>query len=118
MHPITYKRQKGVVARAFVRAAVKCELVDLDSPGTPAFAMELLAPEGFFELFIPKRSVFRYQLRYQTSWGEIHQVYNAYSFLPTLSDQDLYLFNEGSHIRLYEKLGFTKAYQYWYRMKK
>jgi 1,4-alpha-glucan branching enzyme len=105
MHPVTYKRKKGVVARAFVRAAVKCELVDLDSPGTPALPMELLAPQGFFELFVPGRSVFRYQLRYQTSWGDIHQVYNAYSFLPTLSDQDLYLFNEGTEQRVYEKLG-------------
>ena len=105
MHPITYKRKKGVVARAFVRAAVKCELVDLDTPGAPALAMERLAPQGFFELFVPLRSVFRYQLRYQTSWGDIHQVYNAYSFLPTLSDQDLYLFNEGTEQRVYEKLG-------------
>ena len=105
MHPITHKRQKGVVARAFVRGAVKCELVDLDSPGVPAYPMGLLAPEGFFELFLPKRSVFRYQLRYQTSWGELHQVYNAYSFLPSLSDQDLYLFNEGTEQRIHEKLG-------------
>ncbi len=105
MHPITYKRRKGVVARAFVRAAVRCDLVDLDSPGTPSLPMELLAPEGFFEVFVPKREVFRYQLRYQTSWGDIHQVYNAYSFLPTLSDQDLYLFNEGTEQRIHEKLG-------------
>jgi 1,4-alpha-glucan branching enzyme len=105
MHPISYKRKKGVVARAFVRAAVKCEVVELDTPGAPAHAMELLAPEGFFELFLPGQTVFRYQLRYQTSWGDIHQVYNAYSFLPTLSDQDLYLFNEGTEQRVYEKLG-------------
>ncbi|HVU18915.1 MAG TPA: 1,4-alpha-glucan branching protein GlgB [Candidatus Didemnitutus sp.] len=105
MHPVTYKRKKGVVARAFVRGAVTCDLIDLDAPGAPAHPMELLAPEGFFELFLPKRQVFRYQLRYRTSWGDIHQVYNAYSFLPTLSDQDLYLFNEGTEQRVYEKLG-------------
>jgi 1,4-alpha-glucan branching enzyme len=105
MHPCTVKRKKGVVARAFVRAAVKCEVVELDAPGAPAHVMESLAPEGFFELFLPGKGVFRYQLRYQTSWGDIHQVYNAYSFLPTLSDQDLYLFNEGTEQRVYEKLG-------------
>ncbi|MBX3735451.1 MAG: 1,4-alpha-glucan branching protein GlgB [Candidatus Didemnitutus sp.] len=106
MHPVTVGRRKGVVARAFVRGAVKCEVVDLDAAGAPPLAMELLAPEGFFELFIPKRkAVFRHQLRYQTSWGDIHQVYNAYSFLPTLSEQDLYLFNEGNEHRIYEKLG-------------
>jgi 1,4-alpha-glucan branching enzyme len=106
MHPTTVKRRKGVVVRAFVRGAVRCEVVDLESPGAPMLPMELLAPEGFFELFIPKRKdVFRYQLRYETSWGEIHQVYNAYSFLPTLGEQDLYLFNEGNEHRIYEKLG-------------
>jgi 1,4-alpha-glucan branching enzyme len=105
MHSVAFKRRKGVVARAFVRGAVTCELIDLDAPGAPSHPMELLAPEGFFELFLPKRTVFRYQLRYRTSWGDIHQVYNAYSFLPTLSDQDLYLFNEGTEQRVYEKLG-------------
>jgi 1,4-alpha-glucan branching enzyme len=106
MHPVTVARKKGVVVRAFVRGAVKCEVVEVDAPGAPALVMEQLAPEGFFELFIPKRKeVFRHQLRYQTSWGDIHQVYNAYSFLPTLSEQDLYLFNEGNEHRIYEKLG-------------
>ena len=42
MHPITHKRQKGVVARAFVRAAVRCDLVDLDSPGAPSVPMARL----------------------------------------------------------------------------
>jgi 1,4-alpha-glucan branching enzyme len=65
----------------------------------------MLAPEGFFEVFIPGRKLFHHQLRYETSWGDIHQVHNAYSFLPTLSEQDLYLFNEGNEHRIYEKLG-------------
>ena len=56
-------------------------------------------------VFIPGKAVFRYQLRYETAWGDIHQVYNAYSFLPTLGEQDLYLFNEGNEHRIYEKLG-------------
>lgn len=106
MHPASVGRRKGVVARAFLRGAVKCELVDLDTAGAPVLEMEQLSPEGFFELFIPKRkTVFRHQLRYQTSWGEVHQVYNGYAFLPTLSEQDLYLFNEGNEHRIYEKLG-------------
>ncbi len=105
MHPLTLKGKEGVVVRAFVRGAVKCSVVELDAPNTPAYAMELLAVEGFFELFIPGKKVFRYQIRYETSWGDIHQVYNAYSFLPSLSAQDLYLFNEGNEHRVYEKLG-------------
>ncbi len=106
MHPATVGRRKGVVVRAFLRGAVHCECVELDAPGAPAHPMELVAPEGFFEGFIPrKKEVFRHQLRYRTAWGEVHQVFNAYAFLPTLTEQDLYLFNEGTEHRIYEKLG-------------
>lgn len=105
MHPLKHGGKSGVVVRAFVRAAVKCAVIELDAPGTPAHVMEMLAAEGFFEVFIPRKKVFRYQIRYETSWGDIHQVYNAYSFLPSLSPQDLYLFNEGNEHRIYEKLG-------------
>ncbi len=105
MHPAKVKRKSGVVVRAFRRGAVKCSVVELEAPGAPAHPMELLAAEGFFEVFIPGKKIFRHQLRYETSWGDIHQVYNAYSFLPTLSEQDLYLFNEGNEHRIYEKLG-------------
>jgi 1,4-alpha-glucan branching enzyme len=106
MHPVKHRGRKGVVVRAFIRGAVRCEAVELDAPGAVAHPMPCLAEEGFFEGFIPGRSeVFRYQVRYETSWGEVHQIYNAYSFLPTLSEQDLYLFNEGNEHRIYEKLG-------------
>ncbi|MDP2138169.1 MAG: 1,4-alpha-glucan branching enzyme, partial [Candidatus Didemnitutus sp.] len=106
MHPTKIGRKRGVVVRAFVRGASTCQVVELDAPGTPAHPMTQLSAEGFFEVFITgKADVFHYQLRYRTGWGDIHQVYNAYSFLPTLSEQDLYLFNEGNEHRIYEKLG-------------
>ncbi|MFI5335814.1 MAG: 1,4-alpha-glucan branching protein GlgB [Opitutales bacterium] len=105
MHPASVDGAAGVVVRAFVRGAVTCEVVELDAPGTPAYPMSLLAPEGFFETFLPDKHIFRYQLRYRTSWGDVHQVYNAYSFLPTLGEQDLYLFNEGTDQRVHDKLG-------------
>ncbi len=106
MHPAEVDGETGVVVRAFVRGAVRCAAVELDAPGAPAHPLERLADEGFFEGFIAGRSeVFRHQIRYDTAWGDVHQVHNAYSFLPTLSEQDLYLFNEGNEHRIYEKLG-------------
>ena len=106
MHPVQPAGVAGVVVRAFVRGATTCAVVDLDGAGAPAFPMERLAAEGFFETFIAGRSdVFRYQLRYETAWGEMHQVHNAYSFLPTLSEHDIHLFSEGNEHRIYEKLG-------------
>ena len=105
MHPLIHAGKAGVVVRAFVRGAVNCAVMELDAPGAPAHPMKLIAPEGFFEIFLPGKNVFRYQLRYETLWGDIHQVHNAYSFLPSMSEQDLYLFNEGNEHRIYEKLG-------------
>ncbi len=106
MHPWTYKRSQGVVARAMVRGAEHCEIVDLTSEPWKKFPMTKIAPEGVFEVFIPKRpEVFKYQVRAAYPGGEIRQFFDPYCFLPTLGDQDLYLFNEGNEHRIYEKLG-------------
>ncbi len=104
MHPARQGRTQGVVVRCFVRQAASCAVVDL--AGDQAYPMESLAPEGFFEGFIPKRTeVFPYQLRVTYHSGEIRQFYDPYRFLPTLGEQDLYLFNEGNEHRIYGKLG-------------
>src|SRR4051812_13771962 len=106
MHPTTHRKVAGVVARAFVRGAKACEVVDLDATPPKSFPMEQVAKEGLFEAFIPKRKdVFRYQLRATYASGEIRQFFDPYCFLPTLSEQDLYLFNEGNEHRVYTKLG-------------
>ena len=104
MRPHKVGRIQGVLVRAFLRDAKACAVVDLASGA--AVEMELLAPEGFFEVFIPKtKAVYAYQLRATRHNGEIRQFYDPYSFLPTLGEQDLYLFNEGNEHRIYEKLG-------------
>lgn len=90
--------------RAFVRGAAACAVVDPETG--ESWPAEKLADAGFYEVFIAKRkTVFRYQLRVTRKNGELHQFFDPYAFLPTLGDQDLYLFNEGNEHRLYEKLG-------------
>ena len=106
MHPITHKNTAGVVARAFLRGATACEVVDLDARPARSYPMTRIAPDGLFEVFVPKRpEVFRYQLHAAYANGEFRQFYDPYCFLPTLGPQDLYLFNEGNEHRIYEKLG-------------
>ncbi len=103
MHPLVRNRTRGLLVRAFIRGAESCAVVEL-ATGT-LFPMEQLASAGLFEIFLPDRpEVFRYQLRI-THRGEIRQFSDPYSFLPTLGEQDLYLFNEGNEHRIYEKLG-------------
>ena len=68
--------------------------------------MEKLDAAGFFEVFIPDHAeVFRYRFRVEKGNGEIRQFFDPYSFLPTLSQQDQYLINEGTEHRVYQKLG-------------
>ncbi|MEI6860803.1 MAG: 1,4-alpha-glucan branching protein GlgB [Verrucomicrobiota bacterium] len=110
MHVAKSGRTGGVVVRAFVREAAACAVVELgkaDARSTEKMhPMTRLAPEGFFEIFLPRRkNLFRYQLRVTRHSGELHQFFDPYSFLPTLGAQDLYLFNEGNEHRIYEKLG-------------
>ncbi|PTY02723.1 1,4-alpha-glucan branching enzyme [Opitutaceae bacterium EW11] len=104
MHPMKKGRSPGLVVRAFVRETAQCAVIDLASG--EAFPMQLLAPEGFFEAAIPHRTeVFRYQLRATLHNGEMRQFFDPYSFLPTLGELDLHLFNEGNDHRVYDKLG-------------
>ncbi len=104
MRPHKKGRSQGVLVRAFIREAKACSVVDLAK--NTAVEMEMLATEGFFEVFIPRRKeVYAYQLRVTMHSGEIRQFYDPYAFLPTLSEQDLYLFNEGNEHRIYQKLG-------------
>jgi 1,4-alpha-glucan branching enzyme len=106
MHPHPRGRTPGLVVRALVSGAAGCEVVEAVAHPSEAWPMTRLAPEGLFEVFIPKRSeVFKYQLRIFYPGGEVRQIFDPYCFLPTLGDQDLYLFNEGNEHRIYEKLG-------------
>jgi len=112
MHPAKAGRGGGVVARALVRDAAECAVIDARDPvtlmagGARRWPMARLAPEGLFEVAIPEEAaVFRYQLRVKLQSGELRQFSDPYSFLPTLGAQDLYLFNEGNEHRIYAKLG-------------
>jgi 1,4-alpha-glucan branching enzyme len=106
MHPVTKRGKSGVVVRAFLSNAVSCEVVDIEQENSPRYPMEKLTDDGFFEGFIEgRKDVFKYRLRTETENLEIRQFYDSYSFLPTISETDLYLFNEGNEHRIYEKLG-------------
>ena len=71
----------GLVVRAFLREAQSCEVVDMDAAAPAAYPMKRLAPEGVFEVFIPKRAeAFPYELRASSADGE-----PANSPIPTVS---------------------------------
>ena len=94
----------GVVIRVFAPEAAEAAVIDLHHRDR-RYPMDRIDEAGFFEVFIPKRHVFAYDLHLVT-WQGRHQVNrDPYSFLPTLGEVDLYLFNEGNHLEIHKKLG-------------
>ncbi len=53
----------------------------------------------------PPADVYAYDLVITNHQGQTRRTRDAYSFLPTLGESDLYLFGKGDERRIYEKLG-------------
>lgn len=68
--------------------------------------MDKIDERGLFQCIIPgKNNFFQYELIHTTHQNHTYTVIDPYAFWPTISDYDLYLFNQGNHHRIYEKLG-------------
>ncbi|MBF0501114.1 MAG: 1,4-alpha-glucan branching protein GlgB [Candidatus Riflebacteria bacterium] len=103
-HQIEVNGKKAVAVRAFLPDAICVHVVDAIH-GT-RYPMEKLHDAGFFEAIITERSeVFSYRLSTEYPSGATAEFNDSYSFPPTLGEMDLYLFNQGNHQSIYEKLG-------------
>ncbi len=95
---------KDVVVRAFVPGAAEIAVIDIHDRDN-RYQMTMVDSAGFFETLIPGRKVFAYDLHIVTYRGEHSINRDPYSFLPMLGEMDLYLFNEGKHYEIHNKLG-------------
>ncbi|MEO0756960.1 MAG: 1,4-alpha-glucan branching enzyme [Cyanobacteria bacterium J06648_16] len=69
------------------------------------FAMDNGQHPDFFEAIVDVDALANYQIRYTAGEHE-HFMYDPYAFRsPQLTEFDVYLFGEGNHHRIYEKLG-------------
>ncbi len=103
-HLADSKGKKVVVMRAFLPDATCAQVVDIRNG--ERFPMKKLHDAGFFEGIIPSRTeVFPYRIGTEYPNGATAEFFDSYSFMPTLGEMDLYLFNEGNHHSIYEKLG-------------
>ncbi len=104
LHP--HPNASGLVGRAFIPRATKVELRSVDNGGATAFELSQIHKAGLFEgVTEAATKVFRYELRITDDQGNTRTIRDPYSFLPTLSDDDLYLFGKGDDRKLHEKLG-------------
>jgi 1,4-alpha-glucan branching enzyme len=106
MHSVGRGKRKRIVCRALLQGVETCEVIDYESVPEKRYPLQKISPEGFFEGEIPERTdLFRYRLRALQHNGEIRQFYDPYAFLPTISEEDLYLFNQGTLHFPYRMLG-------------
>ncbi|MEP6689780.1 MAG: 1,4-alpha-glucan branching protein GlgB [Gemmatimonadaceae bacterium] len=101
-HAATSGNTEGVVVRALHSDAIAVQLI------MPSGATVSMAPieRGLFSAFIGGASVpLRYRLRFHFPSGGTWERGDPYRFPPVLGEMDLHLFNEGTHHRLWEKLG-------------
>ena len=102
MHPAWY--EGPMIVRAFLPWAQGGEVIDATT-GEAVARLERVRDEGFLASAVQGRITwFPYRLRLGTDHGEV-EIEDPYSFPPVLADSDVHLLTEGSHLRLWEKLG-------------
>jgi len=62
-------------------------------------------PRGFWEIQIRTTRVPNYTISFQDKSGYIEEREDPYVFQPQMGELDLYLFGEGTHRKIYEKMG-------------
>src|SRR6185312_7187506 len=104
MHPLG--DGSGLVVRAFLPDAAKVEIRPVHEKDKPKFELQRIPHTDIFEGVTKKATkVYAYDLVIKTEDGKTRQTRDAYSFLPTLGESDLYLFGKGDERKIYEKLG-------------
>lgn len=69
-------------------------------------AMRRVHPDGLFQLDLSgEEAFFPYIFEITLHNGQTYQAEDIYRFWPVLGEMDLYLYGEGNHMQIYDKLG-------------
>ncbi len=97
--------KKGISVRVFAPEAVSIDIMNAGTDRTVC-AMARVRDEGVFEAALPEHTeFFAYELSMVLHDGTARRHRDPYSFLPVLSEESRYLFNEGNNYRIYDDLG-------------
>ncbi|THF47239.1 1,4-alpha-glucan branching protein GlgB [Allorhizobium terrae] len=97
-----HNSKDGFVARCFIPGAETITAMALD--GTMLGDLNCLHPDGFFAGIVAVKAI--QPLRYRATRGDVEwSVTDPYSFGPVLGPMDDYFVREGSHLRLFDKMG-------------
>ena len=96
----------GVVVRALLPLAKDVVVIPVHETRRPVIPLWRVGESDLFEgVEEQANDVYAYDLAITWGSGEQWRTRDAFSFLPTISENDLYLFGEGNERRIYEKLG-------------
>jgi 1,4-alpha-glucan branching enzyme len=105
MHRVSVAGKIRIVIRAFLPGAASVQVVPRGEEGVAA-ELRAVHPDGFFEAMLePGVRPFPYNLAVVWAGGAEAELGDPYSFAPTVSELDLHLIGEGTHLRLYDVLG-------------
>ncbi|HME46112.1 MAG TPA: 1,4-alpha-glucan branching protein GlgB [Syntrophorhabdales bacterium] len=103
-HKVRSGGKEAVAVRAFLPEAIEASVLRVDT--ARIYPMKKLHPDGFFEVVAKDvNEIFSYRLRIIRHDGSEQEFVDPYSYLPVLTEYDLYLMGEGTHYGKYEKLG-------------
>jgi 1,4-alpha-glucan branching enzyme len=101
-HPVSLENGPGWAIRTYQPQAKGVAV----RRGQDSVPMEPIGSDGFFEAVFPgEAEAFQYRLAITLPDGREYELDDPYRFGPVLTEFDLYLFGEGNHFELYEKLG-------------
>ena len=104
MHPLG--DQSGIVIRALLPDAEQVEVQPVHEKDKPKFELKRIPNTDVFESVTRlANSVYAYDLVITNHQGKTRRTRDAYSFLPTLGESDLFLFGKGDERKIYDKLG-------------
>ncbi len=96
----------GLIARVLRPDAAKVEIEPVHEKDKPSIKLKRIPKTDIFEgTTTAANRVYAYDLVITGHDGKVQKIRDAYSFLPTLGEADLYLFGKGDERRIYDKLG-------------
>ena len=105
MHEVLHDDREVVAVRAFLPGAKELYVIDKNDEKN-IYKAEKIHEDGFFEAVIDDRNKwFEYLFRIIYWDGNERTTEDMYSFPPTVSEYDRYLYGAGNHYEIYNKLG-------------
>ena len=104
LHIVSKDGEDFAVVRELIPGAVSIEVKD--NASGKKYKMEKIHDDGFFSVVIEdKKEYFNYTLIVDFGGGNVWVTPDQYTFEPTVTDYDIYLFAQGNNYRIYDKLG-------------